>query len=218
MTLRHSLRTTLSGMLAIVTAAATTVVMSGAAAGVPLAVSSGRVSIAGTSNVHEYTASTTTIRVTRVQLGEHGRGPRRSGTNVVKPGGGRGLRVAIPAASLTSPKGDLDKNMHKALKVGRAPGHHLPSAPARAARRAPGALRGIGVLQIAGVEREVALDLTTERKDAALAVHGEAAAPDDRLRHHAAEGDARHVEDRPEGHGHVRDGPGAFRSRSQSYS
>ena len=76
MTLRHSLHTTLSGILAIVTAAAATAVMSGAATGVPLAVSSGRVSIAGTSNVHEYTASTTAIRVTHVQLAEYGRGPR----------------------------------------------------------------------------------------------------------------------------------------------
>ena len=37
---------------------------------------------------------------------------------------------------------------------------------------APGALRGIGVLQIAGVEREVALDVTTERKDSTLNVQG----------------------------------------------
>ena len=38
----------------------------------------------------------------------------------------------------------------------------------------PGALRGIGVLQIAGVEREVALDLTTAAQGRRrLTVHGE---------------------------------------------
>ena len=37
----------------------------------------------------------------------------------------------------------------------------------------PGALRGIGTLRVAGVEKEIALDITTERKDATLAVKGE---------------------------------------------
>jgi hypothetical protein len=56
-------------------------------------------------------------------------------------------------------------------------------------------LRGIGMLRSAGVEREVALDLTTVRKEAALTINGEGADPHDRLRHHAADGDARHAED-----------------------
>ncbi len=172
MTLRHSLRTTLSGILAIVTAAATTVVMSGAATGVPLAVSSGRVSIAGTSNVHEYTASTTAIRVTHVQLANTVAGPA-FWDEVVKPGAVEAFDVAIAATSLASPKGDLDKNMHKALKTDAHQDITFRLRRLEPRAGSPGALRGIGVLQIAGVEREVALDLTTERKDAGLAVHGE---------------------------------------------
>src|SRR4029079_14633378 len=35
----------------------------------PLGIDTARVTIAGTSNIHEYTASTTTVRVTRVAIG-----------------------------------------------------------------------------------------------------------------------------------------------------
>ena len=86
-----------------------------------------------------------------------------SGTTSLKPGSVEAFEIAIPAATLTSPKEGLDKNMHKALKVQEHPDITFRSAPSsKPRRRAPGALRGIGVLQIAGVEREVAIDITTE--------------------------------------------------------
>ena len=111
----------------------------------PLAIDSARITISGTSNIHAYTASTTTVRVTRAQLAS-----RLAGAdlweNVAEARRLEAFEIAIPAATLTSPKEGLDKNMHKALKVNGAPGHHLPPAPARAApeRRR---LRGIGMLQ-----------------------------------------------------------------------
>jgi polyisoprenoid-binding protein YceI len=174
MRLRHSLRTTLIGLAAtgIATIGVTTVAMHGAAATVPLAFESGRVSIAGTSNIHEYTASTTAVRVTRVQLASTVGGPN-FWNEIVKPGAVEAFEVAIAAASLSSPKEGLDKNMHKALKT-----EAHQDITFRLLRLEPrvgsaGALRAVGVLRIAGVEREVGLDLTAERKDAGLAVHGE---------------------------------------------
>src|SRR5439155_23013081 len=80
----------------------------------PLAIDSARVTIAGTSNIHAYTASTTAVRVTRAQLGIDG---PDAWANVLKPGAIEAFEVAIPASTLTSPKEGLDKNMHKALKV-----------------------------------------------------------------------------------------------------
>jgi polyisoprenoid-binding protein YceI len=164
----------MTGLLAagIVTTAAATAVMSGAAANVPLAVSSGRVSIAGTSNIHEYTASTTAVRVTRVQLASTVTGPN-FWDEVVKPGAVEAFDVAIAAASLSSPKEGLDKNMHKALKTDAHPDITFRLRRLEPRAGVAGGLRGVGVLQIAGVEREVAIDLTTGRKDAGLNVHGE---------------------------------------------
>jgi polyisoprenoid-binding protein YceI len=143
-----------------------------AAAQVPLAINSARITIEGTSNIHAYTASTTTVRVTRVQLGAPLDGPDVWAA-ALKPGGLEMFQVAIPAATLTSPREGLDANMYKALKV-----TDNPDIVFRLLRFEPrtgpaGALRGIGVLKIAGVAREVALDITTERNGATLRVHGQ---------------------------------------------
>jgi polyisoprenoid-binding protein YceI len=136
-----------------------------------LTLASARVSIAGTSNVHAYTASTTDVRVTRLQVAKEAAGPNLW-DGVVKPGALEAFEIAIAAATLTSPREGLDKNMHKALKVAEYPEIAFRLLRLEPRAGAPGALRGVGVLRIAGVEREVALDLTTERKEGTLAVHG----------------------------------------------
>ena len=139
MALRHSAR------LALALIAATGLCLGAAVATVAgqedssssLTVASGRVSLAGTSNIHAYTASTTAIRVTRVLIGSGLAGPG-FWDGIVEPGAVEAFEIAIPAATLTSPKGDLDKNMHKALKVTEHPDIVVPSAPARAS---PGSAR-----------------------------------------------------------------------------
>jgi polyisoprenoid-binding protein YceI len=139
----------------------------------PLTLASGRVTLAGTSNVHEYTAETTAIRLTRVKLAAAVAGATLW-DEIVKPGALEAFEIAIPAATLSSPKEGLDKNMHKALKV-----QQHADITFRLVRLEPGANAGtfksIGVLKIAGVEREVALALTTARKGANLLVTGELA-------------------------------------------
>ena len=117
----------------------------------PLAIDSACITISGTSNIHPYTASTSTVRLTRAV---------------------EAFEIAIPAATLTSPREGLDKNMHEALKVKDHPDIVFRLLRFEPGSGAAGTLRGIGVLQIAGVEREVSLDVTTQREGSTLKVQG----------------------------------------------
>jgi polyisoprenoid-binding protein YceI len=140
----------------------------------PLALGASRVTIAGTSNIHAYSATTDAIRLRRVQIA-----PTAAGASlwddIVKPGALEAFEIAIPAATLSSDKEGLDKNMHKALQVNAHPEitFRLLRLEPRAA--APGSLRGTGVLTVAGVSREIELDITATRRDAGLAVRGQVA-------------------------------------------
>lgn len=136
----------------------------------PLTVGSARITIAGTSNIHAYTASTSAIRLTRVQLGSVT--PSASfWDDVQKPGGITAFEIAIPAATLTSPKDGLDKNMHKAL---RAQEHaDITFRLVRLEPTAAGRVTAVGVLRIAGVEREITMALQTVRQESGLTVKGD---------------------------------------------
>lgn len=136
----------------------------------PLAIETARITIAGTSNVHDYTASTTTARVTRMQIGARAAAGGTFWDEVQKPGGLEAFEIAIAATTLKSDKEGLDKNMYKALKASTH-----PDITFRLARMegAPGALTAIGTLGIAGVEREISFPVTTARKDSGLAVSGQ---------------------------------------------
>ena len=105
MTLRHSPRTALRYTLAfgLSLAAATGALTGYTALTAPLTIAAGRIAIAGTSNVHEYTASTAIVRVTRVQLAAGVAGPT-FWDDVLKPGAVEAFEIAIPAATLSSPK------------------------------------------------------------------------------------------------------------------
>ena len=165
---RFIVRSSAAAALALVTCLAARAIASAEA---PLAIDSGRITIAGTSNVHEFTASTTKVRITRAQLGASVAGPD-FWDNALKPGAVEAFEIAIPAATLTSPKEGLDKNMHKALKVQEHPDITFRLVRFDATQNAAGAARAIGVLKIAGVEREVALDITTKHTGFTLAVQG----------------------------------------------
>ena len=175
MAFRQVARTALSctvGLSLFMTAAAASRAQNAGSS--PLALGAGRVSIAGTSNIHSYTASTTTLRLTHVKWTNTVPGPA-FWDEIVKPGALEAFEIAIPAATLSSPKEGLDKNMHKALKVKEHPDITFRLLRLEPRGEAPGALRGVGVLTIAGVPREVALEITTIRKDGGVAVHGQLA-------------------------------------------
>jgi polyisoprenoid-binding protein YceI len=139
----------------------------------PLALRSARISIAGTSNIHAYTASTTEVRLTRVQLSSRLEGAH-VWDEVLERGAVESFEVAVPAATLSSPKDGLDKNMHKALKVDEHADITFRLLRLEPRADVPGAMRGIGMLRVAGVEREVALEITTERSESGLTVRGQA--------------------------------------------
>lgn len=134
----------------------------------PLSLASARVSIDGTSNIHEFTAATTEVRITRIALASGVSGPGILAA-VLNPGAVDAFEIAIRAAALTSPKEGLDKNMHKALRVAE-----FKDITFRLVRlEAKPALRAVGMLKIAGVEREVAFDLKTAASPTALTISGQ---------------------------------------------
>ena len=151
---------------ALITAVVVAPVARGAEGG-SLTLTSAKVSIDGTSNIHPYTASTTDVRVTTIDIAGS---PANDGlAYVLQPGALKAFEVVILAASLKSDKGDIDKNMHKALKARQ---FTEITFRLRSLEAADAGYRGIGTLTIAGVEKEVVLNLQVERKGAALAVTG----------------------------------------------
>ena len=134
-----------------------------------LKLTAARVAIAGTSNIHPFTASTTEVRMSRLVLAPAD-GDRLAAA--ARPGAVEALDLAIRAASLTSPKEGLDKNMHKALNV-----TVHPDITFRLARLEAGAaantLKAVGTLKIAGVEREVTFTVRTTVNASTLTVMGE---------------------------------------------
>ena len=212
MALRHSARLT----LACIAATALYVAVSAAPAmgqeesSAALTLASGRVSLAGTSNIHAYTASSTAVRVTRVLLGSGPTGPE-FWDGIVTPGAVEAFDIAIAAATLASPKGDLDKNMHKALKVTEHPDIVFRLRRLEPRPGDPGGLRGARGAPDRR-RREGSRARPHDRAQGRLADRARAGAdPDDRLRHQAPDRHARHVEDRSEGHRHVRSGTGDSR-------
>ena len=129
-----------------------------------VALASAKVTLAGTSNLHDYTATTTSVRLTRLQVA--------NGADLAAlttPGTVQAFEIAIPAALLHSTRDGLDKNMHKALKA-----KEFADIVFRLSRLEPkgSALRAIGVLRLAGVEKEIAFDLVTATKNGSLVVTG----------------------------------------------
>ena len=154
--------------LATLTVAATAVVALGttphAAGTASLTLTSARVSIEGTSNIHGYTAASTAVKVAAVDIDTAGEDVLEK---ALEPNAIHAFEVVIPTASLTSPKDGIDKNMHKALKAADHP-------DIRFRLRALDAAAGTatGQLTIAGVEKDVTLSVHVTRQGAALAVSG----------------------------------------------
>lgn len=137
----------------------------------PLQLRAARVTIAGTSNIHPFTASTTDVRMSRLLVAPADGDPLQA---AVKPGTIQVFEIAIKAASLSSPKEGLDKNMHKALKVAEFPEITFNLVRIEAGS-APNTLKAFGTLKIAGVQKEVVLDLKTAVNASTITVMGELA-------------------------------------------
>lgn len=169
MTLRHFAATTSAAALAMGLTLVATVAAQDTTT--PLAVKTAKVTVDGTSNVHDWTASTATVRVTRAKLAAGVGGPGFWDA-VVKPGAVEAFEVTIPAAKLTSPRSGLDKNMHKALNVEQHPDILFRLKGLTAKAGTPGAFTATGTLRVAGVDKDVSLDITLGRSAQALVVKG----------------------------------------------
>jgi hypothetical protein len=172
MVVRRSTRHAAIGALAGLLAATTMVAVSRAqSAPLPLALNSARVSLAGTSNIHDYSASTTAVRLITAHLARPLAGTAGL-DELFAPGVVDAFEVAVPAASLLSDKDGLNKNMHKALLADKHP--NITFRLTRLDPGAAGALKAVGTLSIAGKSCDIAFDLKTERQAAALKVTGKA--------------------------------------------
>jgi polyisoprenoid-binding protein YceI len=139
-------------------------------AAAPITVSTAKVTVNGDSTLHPWTASSTTVNVTAIELAGGGEGDALE--HALEPGALKAFDVAIPVRSLSSPKEGIDKNMHKALK---AQEHADIRFRVTALDKTDAGYRAVGLLTIAGVEKEVALDLQVQRTDATLAITGSTA-------------------------------------------
>jgi polyisoprenoid-binding protein YceI len=145
--------------------------LTAAAPNAPLSLVSARVTIDGTSNVHAYTAASTAVRLTRVQIAA---GSADALQQALQPGALEAFDIAVASSSLISPKGDIDKNMHKALKAQEHADitFRLRTLDSGSGEGAGIPLRATGILAIAGVEREVTLDIKAQRKGETLTLRG----------------------------------------------
>jgi polyisoprenoid-binding protein YceI len=153
--------------LALVSAGVASIAAAGEKA---LKLDSARITINGTTNVHPYTASTTAVRLTKVVVAP---GEGDAIEAALLPDGLQAFEFAIPTTSLTSPKDGVDKNMHKALKAEQNAEITFKLTRLEARAAVAGGYHATGLLRVAGVEREVAFDLTAQRKDGTLIVRGE---------------------------------------------
>ncbi len=156
-------------LAALLVTAATLTASARDSAPAPVAIQKGQITIAGSSNVHEWTAGTAAVRVTHAELGAAVSGPA-FGEEIVRPGALVAFEIAVPAASLTSGKDGLDKNMYKALKVKEHA--EITFRLTRLDAAADGVFKAAGVLRVAGVERDVVLDLRTRTSGSTLTVTG----------------------------------------------
>jgi hypothetical protein len=139
----------------------------------PLAVSSVTVTIEGTSKRDPFFASTKTMRVTRLQLAEL-RSEDVLG-QALRPGGLEAFDVTIPVMTLTSPDEGVDEHIHDSLKADTHPEIRFQL---RSIENRPddamgfGRLSANGTLTVAGVGREVTLNIKALRAGRSLLVDG----------------------------------------------
>jgi polyisoprenoid-binding protein YceI len=135
-----------------------------------LALASGKVTVAGSSNIHEWSATTSDVRITSAKL-TVGLSDPNFVDAITKPGALAQFDISIPVATLKSGKDGLDKNMYKALKSPEIANITF-RATKMAAGTTAGMLRATGFLKIAGVEKEISFDVKTQLTGAMLTIKG----------------------------------------------
>ncbi len=132
----------------------------------PMSLASASVTLEGTSNVHDFTATTKDVKLTKLSIA----GSAPAAAALANPTVVDGFEIAIKAATLKSSKDGLDKNMHKALKAAEFP--DIVFRLVKFEGQGP-AIKAFGVLKVAGVEKDVVLDLKVVAAAATLTVTGQ---------------------------------------------
>jgi polyisoprenoid-binding protein YceI len=173
MTIRPTSLTAICSGLLLALSASAPAVVAGRDTAPAMRLVSSKVSLAGTSNIHAYTATTTAARLVRLELAAGALGDDVLAV-VEHPDALAAFEIAIPVKTLASNKDGLDKNMQKALKAAEHPDITFRLSRLEAGDAA-GTTRGIGMLRVAGVEREVTLPLKATRAASTFTVTGEIA-------------------------------------------
>lgn len=142
-------------------------VVTTAAAQAPIRLASSKITITGTTNVHGYTVTTSSVKLGAAKIGAF---DGDLYALAQKPALLEALDVTVPVATLKSGKDGLDKNMYKAMKSDKFA--EITFKAASFTKTATG-VRALGALTIAGVTRDVTLDLTAQRAGSNLSVAGE---------------------------------------------
>jgi len=164
-----SFRSGLIGTLTIAAVSLGTLVVAQVVARCPVMVSQAKVTIAGTSNVLEWSATTTAARTANVKVTGDLPGGDFFWVGVLQPGAVSSFDIVVPVTALASDRDNFTADLHKALKADQFP--EIVFSLARLEKR-PGGATAYGTLQVAGVTREVALPLVTSTRNGALWVTG----------------------------------------------
>lgn len=162
-----------SVFLRLPVALATTVLI---AAGVTAAqdssvvVTSAKVTVSGTSTVLDWSATTNQAQTRNVKVTNDLPGGDFFWVGVLQPGAVESFEVVVPVAALESDRDNFTSDMHAALKADVYP--DIVFTLSRIEKKTGGA-KAYGTLKVAGVEREVVLNLITSLRSGNLLVMGQ---------------------------------------------
>ena len=135
--------------------------------GSPVTVTTGLLSINGTSTMHPYTVSTRALRVVR------GTAAAADLPALLQPDALREFELQIPVSTFTSDKDGLTRQMSKALKADKHPLITFELSRYAVEPAADGAtVKTIGTVTVAGVERPIDMVLAVKEQAGALHVRG----------------------------------------------
>ena len=135
----------------------------------PVVVSSAKVTLSGTSTVLDWSAATDKAQTRNVKVTRDLPGGDYFWVGVIQPGAVESFEVVVPVADLKSDRDNFSTDMHAALKADTHP--NIVFTLTRMEKR-PGGAKAIGMLDVAGVQREITLDLVTSLRDGKLLVKG----------------------------------------------
>jgi polyisoprenoid-binding protein YceI len=142
--------------------------LSARAVDTPIALETVHVTIAGTSNLHDWSASSARARIVKATIvPATGNDPW---DGVLAPNAIEAFEVAVPVKTLASDKDGLDKNMFKSLKADQFPDVIFKMKTLDLATGGKG--KAPGVLTVAGISHDVVFTVTTKRVGATLNVSG----------------------------------------------